>query len=751
MWKNTQKNCTKIEHIFEKKENNSVFKLIFKCNKRCENKSEADPRSCSDCMSECLSTLEKEDNVDEMVFYSPTTTNIFNKIQTKQLLELAKAISKIYKKTAKFSNLVIPNCPKSSVCQNERKTFLDKVLGNGDKPALIYQDPIKAYLELKDGKAYSITLDKESSLCSQCCENFTYIIENFRKILEETKIIEQYNNLKLNIKNKPRSVLYNYLISTIQTDKPNLNYETEDENRILIDTYEAGPYSITIYLDRSSTESFYHIDEIDTNTGKNILKEGIKELESSQILTDKKGFFKTDELIKIRKSEALNFLLDKYPEIPADYSEKIAEISCYESIGINTIAPFLLDSNVEEFYLDKETTNIYLDHRKWGRCRTSVSLTEREVERIITRVRAESEMQLDESKPSLKTEIITDKFHIRISIDIPPLAAEGMQLDCRKLRKNPFTIPELVSNGTLNAQTAAYLLFCLLRRMNITVIGESGAGKTTLINSLDILTPQDWRKIYVEDVIESIPQTEYEKHQTLFKVEPFEGEEIKKRNKSKEITRLLHRSPDWVFLGEIQTAQDSQAMFHALSSGITGLQTCHGASVEDMILRWVIHHEISPACLRDLSIIVQINRMKSYLKRERRVIRVCEVDFKKKEMFKDIQSVLSQEVIVDIFTWKPQVRELIVSYELFNTPTLEKIKMLEYLDEKSFFEELETYKQIFSVMSKEQIFDLQRNIYIFHRLYALLSEQKIEKGVINWGEIRETIMKEIKKIRKVTL
>ncbi len=530
------------------------------------------------------------------------------------------------------------------------------------------------------------------------------------------------------------------------------NDETEAENRILIDTYEVGQYIITIYLIKNLTERLYCVNEIDTKiSGKNILKEVINELRASQILTNKKDFFKIDELIKIRKNEALNFLRDKYPEIPADSSEKIAELSCYESIGISAIAPFLLDSKVEEFYLDKESTNIYLDHRKWGRCGTSVSLTEREIERIITRIRAESEMQLDESKPSLKTEIITDSFHIRISIDIPPLAAEGVQLDCRKLRKNPFTIPELISNKTLNTHTAAYLLFCLLRRMNITVVGESGAGKTTLINALDILTPPDWRKIYLEDVVESILQTEYGKHQARFKVEPFEGEEVKRRNKSKEITRLLHRSPDWVFLGEIQTAQDSQAMFHALSAGITGLQTCHGASVEDMILRWVVHHGVSPACLRDLSIIIQINRLKSHFKRKRKVVRLCEIDFKKKEMFKDIQSVLSSDVIIDVFSWKPKKRDLVVSSDLFTTPTLEKIKILNNIDEKLFFEELKTYEQIFSAMAENQVFDLSRNIFIFHRLYALLSEQEMENEVINWGEIREIIIEEIKKVKNQDL
>ncbi|MEM3563880.1 MAG: ATPase, T2SS/T4P/T4SS family [Candidatus Jordarchaeaceae archaeon] len=749
MWANTQKNCTKIERVFEKKDSKEVVcKLIFRCDKQCENINESDPKSSPACMSECLRILKEENNVDEIVFFSPVIINSFNKAQTEYLLEIAKAISRTFKEKLKFGKLVQIDCPKGSVCENERKSLLDMIFGKDNKNALIYQDPIKAYLELKREETHSKALAREKNRCSSCFDKFATILEKLGMPLEETKIIKRYNTLKPNIKNKPRHVLYNYLFSSIQIEAPSTSYENELENRILVDTYEVGPYIVTIFLVRSSTEKFYHVYEMDTKLfGKDILKEIITEHGINQILTSKKGFFKIGEVIKIRKNEALNFLRVKHPEIPVSSSEKIAEIFSYESIGIGCIAPLLLDPNVEEFYLDKEDTNIYLDHRKWGRCRTSISLTEKEIERIITRVRAESEIQLDETKPSLKTEIITDDFHVRSSIDVSPLVPEGVHLDFRKLRKNPFTIPELIKNKTLNAQVAAYLLFCLLRRMNITVIGEPGAGKTTLINALDIITPPDWRKIYLEDVIESISQTEYGNHQALFKVEPFEGEDVKRRNKSREITRLLHRSPDWVFLGEIQTDQDSQAMFHALSSGISGLQTCHGASVEDMILRWVVHHGVSPACLRDLCIIIQINHLKTYSRRDRKILRVCEIDYKNREMFKDIQSVLSPDVIKDIFLWNPKEQELVLSCELYNTPTLEKIKSLNYIDEKSFFSELGTYQKIFSVLAENEIFDLSRNILIFHTLYALISEQEMQKGVVDWENIRRTIIEEIKKLK----
>ena len=89
---------------------------------------------------------------------------------------------------------------------------------------------------------------------------------------------------------------------------------------------------------------------------------------------------------------------------------------------------------------------------------------------------------------------------------------------------------------------------------------------------------------------------------------------------------------------------------------------------------------------------------------------------------------------------------MILSCELYNTPTLEKIKSLNYIDEKSFFSELETYQQVFSVLAENEIFDLSRNISIFHSLYALISEQEMEKGVVDWESIRRTIMEEIKRL-----
>ncbi|MHA2433090.1 MAG: ATPase, T2SS/T4P/T4SS family, partial [Candidatus Thorarchaeota archaeon] len=158
-------------------------------------------------------------------------------------------------------------------------------------------------------------------------------------------------------------------------------------------------------------------------------------------------------------------------------------------------------------------------------------------------------------------------------------------------------------------------------RFNITITGGPGTGKTTLLNALDMSTPSMWRKIYIEDAIESRVLTSH--HQVRIRVDPVDEISIR-FDKTSEIVKSLHRSPDYLVLGEIQTAEHSKALFQAIAAGLRVMQTCHSDSAASLVARWTSGHGIEKTNVALLDLIVTMERPvpgKSY----RRVNQIVEI------------------------------------------------------------------------------------------------------------------------------
>ena len=172
----------------------------------------------------------------------------------------------------------------------------------------------------------------------------------------------------------------------------------------------------------------------------------------------------------------------------------------------------------------------------------------------------------------------------------------------------------------------------------------------------------------------------------------------------------MHRSPDWVYLGEILYQEDARAMFHALSAGLKGLQTCHGETPENVIIRWVIHHKIPAVALQPLDLILHMKKIVKKREIKRKLVQICEikevVDInghenekeigknektgRKKEEEKIIELPNQKILLVNTFQYSPitnQTEKVIEN--LFITPTLEKIKRYRYVKEERFKETLQ--------------------------------------------------------------
>ncbi len=301
------------------------------------------------------------------------------------------------------------------------------------------------------------------------------------------------------------------------------------------------------------------------------------------------------------------YIQEHIPEINENTRIRLSQIVAHQTHILGPLIPILLDELTEEVYLDGPDTVAYFDHQKYGRCATSITFCMDEVPRIITFIRAESNLHLDRSNPSLKMELDLLSTILRLSASVPPLCTNGLYLEIRRARREPYSIQNLIENHTITHEAAAILLLAVACRLNITITGGPGTGKTTLLNALDMTTPQWWRKIYIEDAIESRPSSNH--HQVRLQVDSVD-EQHKKLNKSEEIVKCLHRSPDYLILGEIQTAEHSKALFQAIAAGLRSIQTCHSDSASNLISRWIHGHGIDRSNLGMMDLVVTLERPK---------------------------------------------------------------------------------------------------------------------------------------------
>jgi pilus assembly protein CpaF len=315
---------------------------------------------------------------------------------------------------------------------------------------------------------------------------------------------------------------------------------------------------------------------------------------------------------------------EQVPLSEQEQSRLISEIG-HDVLGYGPLEVLLRDPAVTEIMVNGHQ-QIFVE-RAGRLSRSDVGFTsEAQLRRVIDRIVSKVGRRIDESSPLVDARLADGS---RVNAIIPPLAVDGSSLTIRKFAREPFTVTDLITMGTLSLVMAQVLDACVKARLNIIVSGGTGTGKTTLLNVLSGSIPADERIITIEDAVELQLQQD---HVIRLESRPpnIEGKgEITIRDLMRNALRMR---PDRIVIGECRGGE-SLDMLQAMNTGHDGsLSTVHANSPRDAISRLetlvlmagmdlplrAVREQIASA----IDVIVQVTRFRDG---SRRVTRITEL------------------------------------------------------------------------------------------------------------------------------
>jgi len=361
------------------------------------------------------------------------------------------------------------------------------------------------------------------------------------------------------------------------------------------------------------------------NSALNDLKARIHRRLINRVDLEKLGKLEAD-IAREEVRKVLATLLDE-ENVPINGSEResITTDVLNEIFGLGPLEPLLADKTISDVLVNG-ARSVYIERR--GRLE-KVNIAFRDdahllqiIDRIVSRVGR----RIDESSPMVDARLQDGS---RVNAIIPPLSIDGPVLSIRRFGSEPLTIKDLIDLKALTPQLVQVLEACVKSRLNILISGGTGAGKTTMLNSLSGFIPHNERLVTIEDSAELLLQ---QPHVVRLETRPpnIEGRgEIAQRSLLKNALRMR---PDRIIVGEVR-GEEAIDMLQAMNTGHDGgMTTIHANTPRDALARLetmiaMANLRISDKAMRQqicsaINLILQVSRLSDGT---RKVMSVSEV------------------------------------------------------------------------------------------------------------------------------
>ncbi|MFU8851689.1 TadA family conjugal transfer-associated ATPase [Micromonospora sp. SL1-18] len=256
---------------------------------------------------------------------------------------------------------------------------------------------------------------------------------------------------------------------------------------------------------------------------------------------------------------------------------RIADRVRDDLVGAGPLAPLLADPQVTDVLVNG--TRVWVDRGR-GLHQVAVPLgTADDVRRLAQRLTAAAGRRLDDASPYADARLPDGT---RLHAVLPPVATDGPYLSLRTFRQRPFTLDELVRQGTVPRPVAPLLAAVVAARLAYLVTGGTGSGKTTLLNTLLGLVPGTERIVLVEDASELRP---VHPHVIGLQARTSNVEGVGAVGLSDLVRQALRMRPDRLVVGECRGAEVVD-LLAALNTGHDGgAGTLHANAPTDVPAR----------------------------------------------------------------------------------------------------------------------------------------------------------------------
>ena len=284
-----------------------------------------------------------------------------------------------------------------------------------------------------------------------------------------------------------------------------------------------------------------------------------------------------------------------------------------DTVGFRIIDVLMRDEMIEDITCENENVPVGIIHRKYPQffvMDTNI-MFDAKVNKNSAETFVKTLMQLTGNYATSVSPYVEgstkqrDRLSAFIASSITP---DGPSFTIRRFPQKAVTIDNLLKGEVIPPEAAAYIWSLFDGNGTGMVVGNTGSGKTTVLNSLLTLVNPKWKVILIEDTEEvRIPQKHGLRLKTRSSTDSFNkdftvgiGDLLK---------YSLRQRPQFVVVGEVRLT-DVPILFQVYETGHASLSTFHGSSPAKALVRLEAKPiEIMAAQKDDLWFLIHIGRV----------------------------------------------------------------------------------------------------------------------------------------------